>query len=54
MKKLSLIQYERKTNIEFENKCNVFIEAMYSISSNVENMSDETKIRLKLNSNSFE
>jgi hypothetical protein len=27
---------------------------MYSISSNVENMSDETKIRLKLNSNSFE
>jgi hypothetical protein len=50
MKKLSSIQYEKKTNIEFENKFNVFLEAMYSTSSNVENMNDETKIRLKLTS----
>jgi hypothetical protein len=54
MKKLSSIQYKRKTNIEFEDKCNVFIEAMYSTSSNVENTSDETEIRLKLDSNFFE
>jgi flagellar hook-basal body complex protein FliE len=54
IKKLSSIQYEKKTNIEFENKCNAFIEAMYSISSNVENTSNETKIRLKLNSDLFE
>ncbi len=54
MKKLSSIKYEKKTNIEFENKCNAFIKAMYSTSLNVENTSDETKIRLKLNSNSFE
>ncbi len=54
MKKLSSIQYERKINIEFEDKCNAFIETMYSTSSDVENTSDETKIRWKLNSNSFE
>ncbi len=53
MKKLSSIQYEKKTNIEFENKFNVFLEAMYSTSSNVENMNDETKIRLKLTSDWF-
>jgi hypothetical protein len=45
MKKLSSIQYERKINIEFEDKCNAFIETMYSTSSDVENTSDETKIR---------
>jgi hypothetical protein len=53
MKKLSSIQYERKTNIEFENKCNAFIEAMYSIPSEIEN-TNENDIRLKLNSESFE
>jgi hypothetical protein len=54
MKKLSSIQYEDKTNIEFEDKCNAFIEAMYSISSNIENTKDEAEIRLNLNSESFE
>jgi hypothetical protein len=53
MKKLPSIQFERKTNIEFEDKCNVFIEAMYLKSSNIENSSDENEIRLKLNSDSF-
>jgi hypothetical protein len=53
MKKLSSIQYERKTNIEFENKCNAFIEAMYSMSSDIENM-NENDTRLNLNSKSFE
>ncbi len=53
MKKLSSIQYKDKTNIEFEDKCNAFIETMYSISSNIENTSDETDIRLNLNSKSF-
>ncbi len=52
-KKLSLIQCERKTNIEFEIKCNAFIEAMYSMSSNIEN-TNENDIRLNLNSESFE
>ncbi len=37
MKKLSLIQYEEKINIEFEDKCDAFIEAMYSESSDIEN-----------------
>jgi hypothetical protein len=54
MKKLSSIQYEDKTNIEFEDKCNAFIEAMYSSSSNIKNASDEIEIRLSLNSDSFE
>jgi hypothetical protein len=54
MKKLSSIQYKGKTNIEFEDKCNAFIEAMYSISSEIENMSDDTEIRLNLNSKSYE
>jgi hypothetical protein len=53
MKKLSSIQYERKTNIEFEDKCNAFIEAMYSVSSNIEN-TNENDIRLELDSKSFE
>jgi hypothetical protein len=53
IEKLLSIQYEDKTNIKFENKCNAFIEAMYSISSNIENTSDETDIRLNLNSKSF-
>ncbi len=54
MKKLSSIQYEDKTNVEFEDKCNAFIEAMYSTSFEIENMSDDTEIRLNLNSKSFE
>ncbi len=54
MKRLSSIQYESKTNIEFEDKCNAFIEAMYSIRSDTENTSDETDIQLNLNSESFE
>jgi hypothetical protein len=53
MKKLSSIHYERKTNIEFEDKCNAFIEAMYSVSSNIENI-EKDEIRLNLNSESFE
>jgi L-lactate utilization protein LutC len=53
IKKLSSIQYERKTNIEFEDKCNAFIEAMYSVSSDIEN-TNEKDIRLKLNLESFE
>jgi hypothetical protein len=54
MKKLSSNQHEDKTNIKFEDKCNAFIDAMYSISSEIENTSDDTKIRLNLNSQSFE
>jgi hypothetical protein len=54
MKKLSSIQYEDRTNIEFEDKCNAFIEAMYSISSDIENTNDEAEIRLNLNSESFQ
>ncbi len=54
MKKLSSIQYEEKTNIEFEDKCNAFIEAMYLVSSDIENTNDEDEIRLILNSESFE
>jgi hypothetical protein len=53
MKKLSSIHYERKTNIEFEDKCNACIEAMYSVSSNIEN-TEKDEIRLNLNSKSFE
>jgi hypothetical protein len=53
MKKLSSIHYEKKTNIEFENKCNAFIEAMYSVSSDIEN-TEKDEIRLNLNSESFE
>jgi hypothetical protein len=54
MKNLSSIQYKDKTNIEFEDKCNAFIEAMYSSSLNIKNTSDEIEIRLSLNSDSFE
>jgi flagella basal body P-ring formation protein FlgA len=53
IKKLSSIHYERKTNIEFKNKCNAFIEAMYLISSNIENI-EKDEIRFNLNSESFE
>jgi hypothetical protein len=53
MKKLSSIQYERKTNIEFEDKCDAFVEAMYFESSDIEN-TNEKEIQLNLNSNSFE
>ncbi len=52
MKKLSSIQYEKKTNIEFEDKCYAFIETMYSMSSDIEN-TNENDIRLKLDSESF-
>jgi hypothetical protein len=52
MKKLSSIHYEKKTNIEFEDKCNAFIETMYFASSNIEN-TEKDEIRLNLNSESF-
>jgi hypothetical protein len=50
MKKLSSIQYDEKTNIEFEDKCNAFIEAMYFVSSNIENTNEKNEFRLKLDS----
>ncbi len=40
-------------SVEFENKCDVFIEVMYSESSNIKNTNDETKTRLNLNLDSF-
>jgi hypothetical protein len=54
MKKLSSIQYDEKTNIEFEDKYNAFIEAMYLVSLNIENTNEKNEFRLKLNSESFE
>ncbi len=54
MKKLSSIQYDEKTNIEFEDKCNAFIEAMYLVSSDIENTNEKNEFRLKLDSESFE
>jgi hypothetical protein len=54
MKKLSSIHHDEKTNVEFEDKCDAFIEAMYSASSDIENESNENDVRLALNSNSFE
>jgi hypothetical protein len=53
MKKLSSIHYNRKTNIEFEDKCIAFIEAMYLVSLNIEN-TEKDESRLNLNSESFE
>ncbi len=54
MKKLVSIQYKEKTNIEFEDKCDAFIDAMYFESSNIKNTCDESEIQLNLNSDSFE
>ncbi len=54
IKKLSSIQYDEKTNIEFEDKCNAFIKTMYLVSSNIENTNEKNEIRLILNSKSFE
>jgi hypothetical protein len=54
MKKISSIQYKEKTNIKFEDKCNAFIEAMYFVSSNIENTNEKNEIRLIVNSRSCE
>jgi hypothetical protein len=54
MKKFLSIQYEENTNIEFEDKCNAFIEAMYFVSLNIENTNKKNEIRLNFNSESFE
>jgi hypothetical protein len=53
IKKLSWIQYEEKTNIEFENKYNTFVEVKYFESLNIKNINDENEIKFNLNSNSF-